>query len=162
MISNRNVVYVYFQFELKELKRRQEAAEEAERKRLQAERDAKAAAEAAVEAARRAESRDSHDAPGSPQREQGKLFGKIQKCIQQKQHKMVHSHLGQFDDKIYQNSLFDGLFNYFKLTKSLIFFRHIFLSLSISLSHCLCFYQFFFMLQTFLRFDIWISFESIQ
>lgn len=66
--------YVYaillFQFELKEMKRRQEAAEEAERQRLQAEQEARAAAEAQAEAARQS-SRDSHDAPGSPQREQG-------------------------------------------------------------------------------------------
>lgn len=50
------------------MKRRQEAAEEAERQRLQAEQEARAAAEAQAEAARQA-SRDSHDAPGSPQRE---------------------------------------------------------------------------------------------
>lgn len=62
-----------FQFELKELKRRQEAAEEAERQRLQAEQDARAAAEAQAEAARLAEAKDAHDAPGSPQREQGKI-----------------------------------------------------------------------------------------
>lgn len=56
------------QFELKEMKRRQEAADEAERQRVQAEADAKAAAEAAAEAARQAEAsnRDSADAPGSP------------------------------------------------------------------------------------------------
>jgi spectrin beta len=56
-------------FELKEMKRRQEAAEEAERQRLQAEAEAKAAAEAEAEAARQAElaaSKDSADAPGSP------------------------------------------------------------------------------------------------
>lgn len=52
------------------MKRRQEAAEQAERQRLQAEQDARAAAEAQAEAARQS-SRDSHDAPGSPQREQG-------------------------------------------------------------------------------------------
>lgn len=59
-------------FELKEMKRRQEAAEEAERQRLQAEADAKAAAEAEAEAARQAElaaSKDSADAPGSPRSE---------------------------------------------------------------------------------------------
>lgn len=50
------------------MKRRQEAAEEAERQRLQTEQEARAAAEAQAEAARQA-SRDSHDAPGSPQRE---------------------------------------------------------------------------------------------
>lgn len=56
------------QFELKELKKRQDAAEDAERQRLQAEADAKAAAEAEAEAARKAEaaSRDAADAPGSP------------------------------------------------------------------------------------------------
>lgn len=50
------------------MKRRQEAAEEAERQRLQAEADAKAAAEAEAEAARQADAsnRDSADAPGSP------------------------------------------------------------------------------------------------
>lgn len=50
------------------MKRRQEAADEAERQRVQAEADAKAAAEAAAEAARQAEAsnRDSADAPGSP------------------------------------------------------------------------------------------------
>ena len=49
------------------MKRRQEAAEEAERQRLQAEADARAAAEAQAEAARQADaSRDSADAPGSP------------------------------------------------------------------------------------------------
>lgn len=49
------------------MKRRQEAAEEAERQRLQAEADAKAAAEAQAEAARQAEiARDQADAPGSP------------------------------------------------------------------------------------------------
>lgn len=53
------------------MKRRQEAAEEAERQRLQAEQDARAAAEAQAEAARLAEAKDAHDAPGSPQREQG-------------------------------------------------------------------------------------------
>lgn len=51
------------------MKRRQEAAEEAERQRLQAEQEARAAAEAEASAAR--QSRDSHDAPGSPQRDQG-------------------------------------------------------------------------------------------
>lgn len=51
------------------MKRRQEAAEEAERQRLQAEQDARAAAEAEAAAAR--QSRDSHDAPGSPQRDSG-------------------------------------------------------------------------------------------
>ncbi|KAG4068736.1 hypothetical protein HA402_002427 [Bradysia odoriphaga] len=55
-------------FELKEMKRRQDAAEEVERKRLQAENEAKAAAEAQAEAARRAESKDSADA-SSPHRE---------------------------------------------------------------------------------------------
>lgn len=63
-------LYLSIQFELKEMKRRQEAAEEAERQRLQAEQDARAAAEAQAEAARQS-SRDSHDAPGSPQRESG-------------------------------------------------------------------------------------------
>lgn len=63
-------ISVPIQFELKEMKRRQEAAEEAERQRLQAEKDARAAAEAQAEAARQS-SRDSHDAPGSPQRESG-------------------------------------------------------------------------------------------
>lgn len=55
-------------FELKEMKRRQEAAEEAERQRLQAEAEARAAAEAEAEAARQAEAaaRDAADAPGSP------------------------------------------------------------------------------------------------
>lgn len=50
------------------MKRRQEAAEESERSRLQAEADAKAAAEAEANAARQAEfsGRDSNDAPGSP------------------------------------------------------------------------------------------------
>lgn len=62
-----------FQFELKELKRRQEAAEEAERQRLQAEQEARAAAEAQAEAVRLAEAKDAHDAPGSPQREQGNI-----------------------------------------------------------------------------------------
>lgn len=61
------------QFELKEMKRRQEAAEEAERQRLQAEQDARAALEAQAEAARQS-SRDSHDAPGSPQRESGNYY----------------------------------------------------------------------------------------
>lgn len=67
------------QFELKEMKRRQEAAEEAERQRLQAEAEAKAAAEAEAEAARQAEAaaRDQADAPGSPhstkELESGKL-----------------------------------------------------------------------------------------
>ncbi|XP_055390536.1 spectrin beta chain isoform X2 [Condylostylus longicornis] len=57
-------------FELKELKRRQEAAEEAERQRLQAEADARAAAEAEAEAKRQAElARDQADAAGSPKRE---------------------------------------------------------------------------------------------
>lgn len=51
------------------MKRRQDAAEEVERKRLQAENEAKAAAEAQAEAARRAESKDSADAAGSPHRE---------------------------------------------------------------------------------------------
>lgn len=50
------------------MKRRQDAAEEVERKRIQAENEAKAAAEAQAEAARRAESKDSADA-GSPHRE---------------------------------------------------------------------------------------------
>lgn len=59
------------QFELKEIKRRQDAAEEAERKRLQQEQDERAAAEAQAEAVRKAETRDSHDAPGSPKREAG-------------------------------------------------------------------------------------------
>lgn len=51
------------------MKRRQEAAEEAERQRLQAEADAKAAIEAAEAEKARAEaaSRDQADAPGSPQ-----------------------------------------------------------------------------------------------
>lgn len=50
------------------MKRRQEAAEESERSRLQAEADAKAASEAEANAARQAEfsGRDSNDAPGSP------------------------------------------------------------------------------------------------
>lgn len=61
------------QFELKEIKRRQDAAEEAERKRLQQEQEERAAAEAQAEAARLAEARDSHDAPGSPAREAGKF-----------------------------------------------------------------------------------------
>lgn len=67
------------QFELKEMKRRQEAAEEAERQRLRAEAEAKAAAEAEAEAARQAEAaaRDAADAPGSPhstkEQESGKL-----------------------------------------------------------------------------------------
>jgi spectrin beta len=57
-------------FELKEMKRRQEAAEKAEQDRIRAEQDAKAALEAQAEEARRAESaRDQADAPGSPQRE---------------------------------------------------------------------------------------------
>lgn len=56
------------------MKRRQEAAEEAERQRLQAEQEARAAAEAQAEASRLAEAKDSHDAPGSPQREQGKIY----------------------------------------------------------------------------------------
>ncbi|XP_055307281.1 spectrin beta chain isoform X2 [Sitodiplosis mosellana] len=56
-------------FELKEIKRRQDAAEEAERKRLQQEQEERAAAEAQAEAARLAETRDLHDAPGSPTRE---------------------------------------------------------------------------------------------
>lgn len=53
------------------MKRRQEAAEEAERQRLQAEADAKAVAEAEAEAARQAEAaaRDAADAPGSPAKE---------------------------------------------------------------------------------------------
>lgn len=56
------------QFELKEMKRRQEAAEEEERKRRQTEAEAKAAQEAEIEAARQAElsARDAADAPGSP------------------------------------------------------------------------------------------------
>lgn len=50
------------------MKRRQEAAEEAERQRLQAQADARAAVEAEAEAARQAEAaaRDGTDAPGSP------------------------------------------------------------------------------------------------
>lgn len=54
------------------MKRRQEAAEEAERQRLQAEADARAAAEAEIEAARQAElsARDTSDAPGSPAKEE--------------------------------------------------------------------------------------------
>lgn len=62
------------------MKRRQEAAEEAERQRLQFEADAKAAAEAQAEAARQAEAanRDSADAPGSPhssrEHEAGKCY----------------------------------------------------------------------------------------
>lgn len=61
------------------MKRRQEAAEEAERQRLQAEAEARAAAEAEAEAARQAEAaaRDAADAPGSPhstkEQESGKL-----------------------------------------------------------------------------------------
>lgn len=55
------------------MKRRQEAAEEEERKRVQAEQDARAAAEAQAEAARRSDARDSHDAPGSPHRESGNV-----------------------------------------------------------------------------------------
>lgn len=56
------------QFELKEMKRRQEAAEEEDRQRRQAEAEAKAAQEAQIEAARQAElaARDAADAPGSP------------------------------------------------------------------------------------------------
>lgn len=54
-----------FQFELKEIKRRQDAAEEAERKRIQQEQEERAAAEAAAAA------KDTHDAPGSPSREPG-------------------------------------------------------------------------------------------
>lgn len=53
------------QFELKEIKRRQDAAEEAERKRIQQEEEERAAAEAAAAA------KDVHDAPGSPSREPG-------------------------------------------------------------------------------------------
>lgn len=53
------------QFELKEIKRRQDAAEEAERKRIQQEQDERDAAEAAAAA------KDVHDAPGSPSREPG-------------------------------------------------------------------------------------------
>uniref|UniRef100_A0A336LM29 Spectrin beta chain n=1 Tax=Culicoides sonorensis TaxID=179676 RepID=A0A336LM29_CULSO len=57
-------------FELKEMKRRQEAAEKAEQDRIRAEQEAKAALEAQAEEARRAErSGDQADAPGSPQRE---------------------------------------------------------------------------------------------
>lgn len=58
------------QFELKELKRRQEA-EEAERQRLQAEADERAAAEAAELSKKQAEqiARDAADAAGTPQRE---------------------------------------------------------------------------------------------
>jgi spectrin beta len=63
------------------LKRRQEAAEESERQRLQSEADAKAALEAQAEAARRAEAsaRDQADAGiGSPhsgrEHESGKLI----------------------------------------------------------------------------------------
>lgn len=52
------------------MKRRQEVAEEAERQRVQAEQEARAAAEAEAEAARLAASRDSHDAPGSPVRQE--------------------------------------------------------------------------------------------
>lgn len=40
---------------------------------MQAEQEARAAAEAQAEAARLAEAKDAHDAPGSPQREQGKI-----------------------------------------------------------------------------------------
>lgn len=40
---------------------------------MQAEQEARAAAEAQAEAARLAEAKDAHDAPGSPQREQGKM-----------------------------------------------------------------------------------------
>lgn len=64
---------IFQQFELKEIKRRQDAAEEAERKRLQQEQEhERAAAEAQAEAVRLAEAKDSHDAPGSPAREAGK------------------------------------------------------------------------------------------
>lgn len=63
---------IFQQFELKEIKRRQDAAEEAERKRLQQEQQQeRAAAEAQAEAARLAVAKDSHDAPGSPTREAG-------------------------------------------------------------------------------------------
>lgn len=72
-----NISSLYNQFELKEIKRRQDAAEEAERKRLQQEQEERAAAEAQIEAARKAESKDSHDAPGSPAREAGKCFVKL-------------------------------------------------------------------------------------
>lgn len=64
----------HLQFELKEIKRRQDAAEEAERKRIQQEQEERAAAEAQAEAIRIAEQRDAHDAPGSPAREAGNLF----------------------------------------------------------------------------------------
>lgn len=67
-------------FELKEMKRRQEAAEKAEQDRIRAEEEAKAALEAQAEEARRADrSGDQHDAPGSPQRE--KESGKNQKKL---------------------------------------------------------------------------------
>lgn len=63
---------IFQQFELKEIKRRQDAAEEAERKRLQQEQEQeRAVAEAQAEADRLAEAKDSHDAPGSPAREAG-------------------------------------------------------------------------------------------
>lgn len=53
------------------MKRREEAARDAERARLQAEADAIAAAEAAEKARREAEARDATDAM-SPERESGK------------------------------------------------------------------------------------------
>lgn len=51
----------FLQFELKEMKRRQELAEEAERQRIKEEMEAKVAAEAAEQAKREAEQRDAVD-----------------------------------------------------------------------------------------------------
>lgn len=53
------------QFELKEMKRRQELAEEAERQRIKEEQEAKAVSEAAEQAKREAERRDDVDVGAS-------------------------------------------------------------------------------------------------
>lgn len=68
------------QFELKEIKRRQDAAEEAERKRIQQEEDERAATEAAAAA------KDAHDAPGSPSREPGIFLLLYEYCTSASQH----------------------------------------------------------------------------
>lgn len=74
------------------MKRRQEAADEAERQRVQAEADAKAAAEAAAEAARQAEAsnRDSSDAPGSPHSSREHEAGKHTISLPSSIHPLAH------------------------------------------------------------------------